>query len=104
MNIAVSTTKERGFAMPKKMVLEFPVDLPEASLQNKEALNKGKETIVLELLRKEEISQGKAAELLGIDKHTLFDLMAKLDIPMANFSPEELERQRKDAEKEPWGK
>ena len=99
MGIYASTTKERGTAMPKKMVLEFPVDLPEASLQNKEAIRKGKETIVLELLRKEKISQGKAAELLGIDRHTLFDLMAKYDVAVIDMREGELKEElKKDLE------
>lgn len=85
--------------MPKQIVLEFSAEVPEKSLKDKEELQKGKETIILELLRKGEISQGKAAELLEIDRHTLFDLMAKYDIPMANFPPEELQRQVEDAEK-----
>ena len=85
--------------MPKQIILEFPVELPEGGLKDKEILKKGKAIIILELLRKGDISQGKAAELLEIDRHTLFDLMAKYDIPMANFPPEELQRQVEDAEK-----
>ena len=85
--------------MTKKVVLEFPVEFPEESLQDKESLKKSKEVLVLELLRKKEISQGKAAELLEISRHDLFDLMAKHDIPMANFSPEEFQRQLEDARK-----
>ncbi len=85
--------------MPKQIVLEFPVEFPEGGLKDKEVLKKGKAIIILELLRKGEISQGKAAELLEIDRHTLFDLMAKYDIPMANFTPEELDRQMADAER-----
>ena len=85
--------------MPKQIILEFPVELPEGGLKDKEILKKGKAIIILELLRKGDISQGKAAELLEIDRHTLFDLMAKYDIPMANFPPEEFQRQVEDAEK-----
>ncbi|HHT9126414.1 MAG TPA: UPF0175 family protein [Candidatus Brocadiia bacterium] len=76
--------------MPKQVVLEFPVDLPEEGLQDKEAVRKGKETIVLELLRKGKISQGKAAELLGISRHDLFDLMNKYDVPVIDMSEGEL--------------
>ena len=85
--------------MPKQIVLEFPVEFPEGSLKDKEVLKKGKAIIIFELLRKGEISQGKAAELLEIDRYTLFDLMARYDIPMANFPVEELQRQLGDAEK-----
>lgn len=85
--------------MPKKVVLEFPVEFPKESALNEKALKKGKEGVVLELLREGKISQGKAAELLEIDRHTLFDLMAEHNIPMANFPPEELQRQREEDEK-----
>lgn len=93
MSAYVSTTKERGVTMPKRMVLEFPVDLPEESLRDKEAIKKGKETIVLELLRKGEVSQGKAAELLGIDRYTLFDLMTKYDVAVTDMGERELKEE-----------
>ncbi|MBF0551547.1 MAG: UPF0175 family protein [Deltaproteobacteria bacterium] len=83
--------------MPKQIVLEFPVDLPEMILNDKEAFEKGKETIVIKLLRKGEIYHGKAAELLGINRYDIFDRMASHDIPMANFPIEEFERQLKFA-------
>lgn len=79
--------------MPKQVVLEFPVELPEEILQDKEALKKAKETMVLELLRKGEISQGKAAELLEINRHDLFDLMAKYDVPVIDMTEEELKEE-----------
>jgi len=85
--------------MSKQVVLEFPVEFPEKSVPDKEVLRKMKELMVLECLRKGKISQGKAAELLEINRHTLFDLMAEHNIPMANFPPEELQRQREDDEK-----
>lgn len=83
--------------MLKQVVLEFPVELPEESLKDQEALKKGKETIVLELLRKGEISQGKAAELLEIDRWALFDLMAKHNIPSIKMSSEDLEKELRQA-------
>lgn len=85
--------------MPKQIILEFPVKLPEGDVLDKRTLEKGKEAIVVELLREGKISQGKAAELLEISRGDLFDLMAKHDIPMADFPPEELKRQVEYAEK-----
>ena len=75
--------------MPREVLLRFPVELPE-ELKDEEVLRKGRETIVMELLRKGEISQGKAAELLEIDRHALFDLMDKYDVPAINMTEEEL--------------
>lgn len=81
--------------MSREVVLRFPVELPEEKLKDEEVLRKGREGIVLELLRKEEISQGKAAELLEIDRYTLFDLMMKYDIPVIDLTEEELKEELK---------
>jgi len=85
--------------MSKQVVLDFPAELPEKGLKDKETLKKGKEAIVLELLRKGEVSQGKAAELLEIDRWTLFDLMAKYNIPSVDMSSEELKKELQQAQK-----
>ena len=76
--------------MPRQVILEFPTELSEESLQKKEGLRKAKEAFVLELLREGEISQGKAAELLEISRHELFDLMAHYEIPAFQATPKEL--------------
>ena len=81
-----------GKKMPREVLLRFPVELPE-ELKDEEVLRKGREAIVMELLRKGEISQGKAAELLEIDRHALFDLMGKYDIPAIDMTEEELEEE-----------
>ena len=78
--------------MPREVLLRFPVELPE-ELKDEEVLKKGREAIVMELLRKGEISQGKAAELLEIDRHALFDLMNKHDIPVIDMTEKELEEE-----------
>ncbi len=46
----------------------------------------------MRLLREARISQGKAAELLGIDRHALFDLMGCYEIPAVDLTPGELEQ------------
>jgi len=81
-----------GIRVPREVLLRFPVDLPE-ELKDEDVLRKGKEVIVLELLRKREISQGKAAELLEIDRQTLFDLMSKYDIPVISMTDIELKEE-----------
>ena len=80
----------------RRVVLEFSDEVPEKNLQDEEILKKAKQGAVMELLRKGKISQGRAADLLNVSRHDLFDLIAKYDVPMANFHPEELERQRRD--------
>ena len=44
----------------------------------------------MELLREHHLSQGKAAEILGIDRSELFDLMTKYQVPVIDLTPEEL--------------
>ena len=76
--------------MSRRLVLEFPKDVPKEDLKDKEVLMKAREGAVMELLRKGKISQGKAAELLGINRHDIVDLMAKYDIPVFEATSEEL--------------
>jgi len=75
----------------RKLVLEFPEEISEKDLENEEVQRRSKE--VFELLRKKKISQRKAAELLGITRNELFDLMAKFDIPVIDMSEEELKKE-----------
>ena len=83
--------------MSRQVVLDFPGELPE--LEDKEVLKKGKEAIVLEFLRKKKISQGKAAELLDIDRYTPYDLMADYNIPMVDMTSVELKSELKRSKK-----
>jgi len=59
----------------------------------KEVVTKGKEGVIMALLRKGKISQGKAAELLDISRHELFDLMAQYDVPVVDMTDEELTKE-----------
>lgn len=77
--------------MPQRVHLE--VELPDdvvATLSREEMAAKAKEALVMELLREHRVSQGKAAELLTITRHDLFDLMTKYQVPVIDLSPEEL--------------
>jgi predicted HTH domain antitoxin len=49
--------------------------------------------LVLDLLREGQISQGKAAELLGINRYEMLDLMARHKIPSGPQTAEEAERE-----------
>ena len=78
--------------MPRQLhlTLELPDDVVE-QLPDKEIAAKAKEALVMELLREHHISQGKATELIRIDRHELLDLMSKYRIPVIDLTPEELE-------------
>jgi predicted HTH domain antitoxin len=49
----------------------------------------------MEPLREHQVSQGKAAEVLGISRYDLFELMSKHCIPVIDLTPEELEAELK---------
>jgi DNA-binding NtrC family response regulator len=80
--------------MPRHVEVKW--ELPDevaTHLRDEDLAAKAKEAFIMELLREHEVSQGKAAELLGIDRHTLFDVMAKYQVPVVDMTSEELEQE-----------
>jgi transcriptional regulator with GAF, ATPase, and Fis domain len=75
-----------------KVDLELPDEIL-AQFQEDEIAAKAREALVMELLREHRFSQGKAADLLGLDRHQLFDLMSRYHVPAIDFTPEELKRE-----------
>ena len=78
--------------MPKRLHVEF--ELPDevaTQLHEAEMAVKAKEALVMELLREHHISQGKAADILGISRHDLFDLMTEYQVPVIDLTAEELD-------------
>ena len=74
--------------------LNFEVEIPDdvcMHLPQEEFAAKAKEALVMELLREHQISQGKAAEMLGIPCHLLFDLMTKYQVSVIDLTHEELQ-------------
>lgn len=53
--------------------------------------------LVLDLLRDGEISQGRAARLLGVTRYDVLDLMALYHIPSGPLTAEEMHRDFQDA-------
>jgi predicted HTH domain antitoxin len=76
-----STAKERRLTMPKKVVLEFPVEFPKEDLKDGEVAKKGKEVMVLELFKRGKISSGYAADLLGLCLADFIELLKQKEIP-----------------------
>jgi len=78
--------------MPTRLQIDLELsDELAAELRGEDIRAKATEALVMELLREHRISQGKAVKLLGIDRHTLFELMTKYRVPVIDFTPEELE-------------
>jgi predicted HTH domain antitoxin len=77
--------------MAKRVHLDVELpDEPFAQLRKEEIETKVKEALVMELLREHRLSQGKAAEILGISRHKLFDLMTNHRVPVIGLDTEEL--------------
>jgi predicted HTH domain antitoxin len=79
--------------MSKRLQVEVEVELPDevlAQLREEEIVTKAREALVMELLREHHLSQGKAAEILGVNRSDFFDLMTKYQIPVIDLMAEEL--------------
>ena len=78
--------------MPKRLYVEFELpDKTTTQLHELEIAVKAKEVLVMELLKEHHISQGKAADIFGISRYDLFDLMTKYQVPMIDLTAEELD-------------
>jgi len=67
--------------------------------KNKDIPDRLKELSILELYRRKEISSGKAAELLGMERFEFVRYASRLGIPFFDMSKEELERDLEAAKK-----
>lgn len=78
--------------MQRRFNLE--VELPDevsSRLPDEDLAAIAKEALVMEFLREHRISQGRAAEMLGISRYELLDLMTKYQVPVIDLTAEELE-------------
>ncbi len=75
------------------LTIELPAEVLELLGSTETARAKTRQAIILQLLREGEISQGRAARLLGITRYGILDLMAKNQIPSGPQTPEEIDRE-----------
>jgi hypothetical protein len=76
----------------------FEVDLPEEVLagfgwQEEEVPSRLRETLIMELLRLDQLSEVEAAELLNLDRGELLEVMGRYRVPAIRMSLEELRRE-----------
>lgn len=81
--------------MPKKVQveLELPDEVFDKDFKVEDLKARVKERLVLELLKEHKISQGKAAELLGVSRWAIMDLMAKQRLPAIDMPEGELQQE-----------
>lgn len=75
------------------LTLDLPEELIALLGSPEAAAHRAKEALVLDLLREARISQGKAAQLLGISRWASLDLMAQHQIPSGPETAEEMRRE-----------
>jgi len=76
----------------------FVVDLPEEVVEwfgwkDAEVPSRMREAMIMELLRRHVISQGKAAELLDLSRWDIFDVMGRYKVPAIDLTTEELKQE-----------
>jgi predicted HTH domain antitoxin len=72
------------------VLMELPDDVIALLGSAEGAATEARRALVLELLREARISQGRAAELLGVTRGQILDLMAERRIPSGPETPEAL--------------
>ncbi len=73
------------------LLIEVPDDLVQLLGSPQEVQAKAKQALILALLREGRVSQGRAAELLGITRWHLIDLMAEHDIAAGPRTKDEVD-------------
>ena len=79
---------EKGFhlSLPREVVSAFGWDDSEVPRRVREAL-------VMELLRLDRLSEGQAAEILGLERWELLETMSRYDVAAVRMNFDELERE-----------
>lgn len=84
----------------RKAAVEFEEEfLSFVSKKKKDLPEKIKELSILELYRRNEISSGKAAKLLGMERFEFVRYSSRLGIPFFDISKEELRRDLESAKR-----
>ena len=79
------------------LAVTVPAELIEIIGSKEKAEEQARIALVIELLREVQISEGKAAELLGISRYEMMRLSAKHEIPVGPRTKEELLRDVENA-------
>ena len=89
------TIVHKGYQVAEK---RFEVELPEEVLacfgwQEAEVPWKVREALVMELLRRDQLSEAQVAALLHLDRWELLEVMGRYRVSAVRMSPDELKRE-----------
>ncbi len=82
--------------MSRSIEVHLPKEMLE-TFEREDLSATAKEALVMTLVREHRVSQGKAAELLGVSRYQLADLMAKHHVPAFDYGDDELAREMRAA-------
>jgi predicted HTH domain antitoxin len=90
IDVQLSSTETSSCNDDSILEVELP-DEVSSVLLDEDLAAEAKEALVMEFLREHRVSQGRAAEMLGINRYELFDLMRKYQVPVIDLTAAELE-------------
>lgn len=80
--------------MEERFVVSLPEDLLVGfGLGESEVSERVREALVMDLLRLDRLSEGQAADILGLSRWELLDLMGRYRVSAIRIGPEELQRE-----------
>jgi len=79
------------------MVTRFELSLSDELLnelvwQESEVPSRVRETLVMDLLRLDRVSEAQAAELLGLDRWALLEVMGRYEVPAIRLKPDDIKQ------------
>lgn len=89
----MKTVAGKEATMPKEseiQVLTLSVSLPKSAQVDERT---ARELLTLSLVQSGHLSQSQAAQVLGISRYDLLDLMGRYDLPVVHMSQSEIERE-----------
>ncbi|MDF3043668.1 MAG: hypothetical protein K0Q71_6374 [Thermomicrobiales bacterium] len=86
----------------KSITLELPEELVELLGPPEAIAGRVRESLVLDLLRDAQITQGEAALLMGVTRYDILDLMARYCIPSGPETAEEMRQEIENARQFLW--
>lgn len=81
----------------RSITVDLPDELVNLLGSSEDTASRVREALVIDLLREAQISQGKAAELLGINRYEMLDLMARHKVPSGPQTAEEMSQDIENA-------
>lgn len=77
----------------KKVELHLPEGLFDALGGEKDAERRTLQALLLSLIQEGKVTASYAAEVLGISYHEMLDVMTQHNVPLVNYSPDELDKE-----------